>query len=59
MICDKNKIYVDTTYVLSTTHKFDTREEVIKWIKEIGIQHKVTLYRLGAIKAIFLGYKSA
>ncbi|CAK8562225.1 unnamed protein product [Lathyrus sativus] len=37
------KICVDTSDVFSTTKKFGTREEVIMWIKEVGIQNKVTI----------------
>ncbi|CAK8536513.1 unnamed protein product [Lathyrus sativus] len=42
-ICDKDQIWVDTSDVFSTTQKFNTREEVIRWIKEIGIRNKVTV----------------
>ncbi|KAI5387086.1 hypothetical protein KIW84_073298 [Lathyrus oleraceus] len=36
------KICVDTTDAFMTTERFGTREEVIRWIKEVGIDNKVT-----------------
>ncbi|KAI5392686.1 hypothetical protein KIW84_060021 [Lathyrus oleraceus] len=37
------KICVDTTDAFMTTERFGTREEVIRWIKEVGIENKVTV----------------
>ncbi|KAI5389562.1 hypothetical protein KIW84_075013 [Lathyrus oleraceus] len=37
------KICVDTTDAFMTTERFGTREEVIRWIKEVGIDNKVTV----------------
>ena len=37
------QICVDTTDVFMTTERFGTREEVIRWIKEVGINNKVTV----------------
>ncbi|KAI5396169.1 hypothetical protein KIW84_062388 [Lathyrus oleraceus] len=38
-----SKICVDTTDAFMTTERFGTREEVIRWIKEVGIDNKVTV----------------
>ncbi|KAI5439944.1 hypothetical protein KIW84_025343 [Lathyrus oleraceus] len=37
------KICVDTTDAFMTTKRFGTREEVIRWIREVGIDNKVTV----------------
>lgn len=37
------KICVDTSEPFSTTQRFETRDAVIKWIKETGIKNKVTV----------------
>jgi alpha-glucosidase len=37
------QICVDTTDAFMTTERFGTREEVIRWIKEVGIDNKVTV----------------
>ncbi|KAI5439307.1 hypothetical protein KIW84_024907 [Lathyrus oleraceus] len=37
------KICVDTTDAFMTTERFGTREEVIRWIKKVGIDNKVTV----------------
>ncbi|KAI5400764.1 hypothetical protein KIW84_065573 [Lathyrus oleraceus] len=37
------QICVDTTDAFITTERFGTREEVIRWIKEVGIDNKVTV----------------
>ncbi|KAI5390184.1 hypothetical protein KIW84_075487 [Lathyrus oleraceus] len=37
------KICVDTTDAFMTTERFGTREEVIRWIKEVEIDNKVTV----------------
>ncbi|KAI5404175.1 hypothetical protein KIW84_051352 [Lathyrus oleraceus] len=37
------KICVDTIDAFMTTERFGTREEVIRWIKEVGIDNKVTV----------------
>ncbi|XP_058742460.1 uncharacterized protein LOC131614947 [Vicia villosa] len=42
-ICQKNEITVDTTDAFSTSQRFVTREEVIRWVKETGINNKVTV----------------
>lgn len=40
-ICDKNQIRVDTYDAFVTTQRFDMREDVIRWIKEVGTRNKV------------------
>ncbi|XP_058767001.1 putative protein FAR1-RELATED SEQUENCE 10 [Vicia villosa] len=42
-ICRKNKTAIDTTDVFTTSQRFVTREEVIRWVKETGINNKVTV----------------
>ncbi|XP_058775357.1 uncharacterized protein LOC131649622 [Vicia villosa] len=42
-ICRKNKTTIDTTDVFTTSERFVTREEVICWVKETGINNKVTV----------------
>ncbi|KAI5419548.1 hypothetical protein KIW84_043637 [Lathyrus oleraceus] len=37
------QICVDTSDAFITTERFGTREEVIRWIKEVGIDNKVTV----------------
>ena len=37
------QICVDTSGAFLTTQRFGTREEVIRWIKEVGIHNKVTV----------------
>ncbi|KAI5430951.1 hypothetical protein KIW84_035191 [Lathyrus oleraceus] len=37
------QICVDTTDAFMTKERFGTREEVIRWIKEVGINNKVTV----------------
>jgi hypothetical protein len=37
------QICLDTSDVFLTTQRFGTREEVIRWIKEVGIDNKVTV----------------
>ncbi|XP_050892081.1 uncharacterized protein LOC127097623 [Lathyrus oleraceus] len=43
MICDKNQTCVDTTEIFSVAEKFDTREEMTRWIREVGIRNRVTV----------------
>ncbi|XP_050895519.1 uncharacterized protein LOC127102157 [Lathyrus oleraceus] len=43
MICDKNQTCVDTTKIFSITEKFDTQEEVTRWIREVGIRNRMTV----------------
>ncbi|XP_058725644.1 PKS-NRPS hybrid synthetase cheA-like [Vicia villosa] len=42
-ICRKNETAIDTTDVFTTSQRFVTREEVIRWVKETGINNKVTV----------------
>ena len=42
-ICNKNQTCVDTTDLFTSAERFVTREEVIRWVKEIGIRNKVTV----------------
>lgn len=42
-ICNKNQICVDTSDAFSTTQRFDTRNEIIRWIKEVEIRNNVTI----------------
>ena len=37
------QICVDTSDAFITTERFGTREEVIRWIKEVEIDNKVTV----------------
>ncbi|KAI5394252.1 hypothetical protein KIW84_061086 [Lathyrus oleraceus] len=37
------QVCVDTTDAFITTERFGIREEVIRWIKEVGIDNKVTV----------------
>jgi hypothetical protein len=39
----KNQICADTSDAFTTAQRFDTREEVIRWIKEVGIRNKVSI----------------
>lgn len=43
-ICDKNQICVDTSDAFSSTQIFGTREEMIRWIIEVGIRNKSNCY---------------
>lgn len=38
-ICDKNKICVDISDAFSATQRFNIREEVLRWINEVGIMN--------------------
>jgi hypothetical protein len=40
---NKNQICVDTSDAFTTAQRFDTWEEVIRWIKEVGIRNKVSI----------------
>ncbi|XP_058726758.1 protein FAR1-RELATED SEQUENCE 5-like [Vicia villosa] len=42
-ICRKNDTAIDTTDAFTTSERFVTREEVIRWVKETGINNKVTV----------------
>ncbi|XP_058752123.1 putative protein FAR1-RELATED SEQUENCE 10 [Vicia villosa] len=42
-ICRKKETAIDTTDVFTTSQRFVTREEVIRWVKETGINNKVTV----------------
>lgn len=37
------QIRVDISNAFSTTQKFDTRDVIIRWIKEVGIRNNVTV----------------
>ncbi|XP_058747931.1 uncharacterized protein LOC131620756 [Vicia villosa] len=39
----KNDTAIDTTDAFTTSERFVTREEVIRWVKETGINNKVTV----------------
>lgn len=40
-ICYKNQVCVDTSDTFSITQIFDTRKEVVRWVKEVRIRYKV------------------
>ncbi|XP_058732665.1 protein FAR1-RELATED SEQUENCE 5-like [Vicia villosa] len=42
-ICQKNETTVDTADAFTTSQRFVTREEVIRWVKETIINNKVTV----------------
>ncbi|KEH34914.1 hypothetical protein MTR_3g074290 [Medicago truncatula] len=42
-LCDKDQPYIDITAAFTTTQRFDTREVVVSWAREIGIRNKVTV----------------
>jgi hypothetical protein len=39
---DTDQMSVDTTYVFTTNEKFDTREVVVIWARDVGSQIKRT-----------------
>ncbi|GAU43672.1 hypothetical protein TSUD_302350 [Trifolium subterraneum] len=41
--CNTGQNLVDTTDVFTTNDKFDTREVVLKWAKDVGIANKVSI----------------